>query len=416
MQGTAVLQFNPPKTTSYSFLFTEWTGKKKNGQVINPAFKFEDRKRLTSSMLLMLADIREGSFGHDRPKLMKHKYFCNKFHLCKKTVQKNLDVLEKLGLIETCGRSRYKVVPENLSNGYILIEDYFFGEEWAIGDISKRLTYTSIIVLEYICSMYLFYKKKDKPFVRSFTKLAAGLNFAPSTISDTIKELDAAGLIKRYKATPVAGYTDNIEDTDYIIDYSIEGVGDGYSLTAFVPDAKLLMFRQQLEEDAAAKALAAASAPTSVPEEPSEPKQWPQKEKKQRLRKLSQNKRRLYIGQVFKFINEDRQNAEWKAEYTLQCLEEDAEYARINKELRPFGHDIAFAEIEGDIEKLQRLQARSQELQSALKRRRQELGISDADIKPQYRCRICNDTGEEPNTGHYCKCVHKRLADLGYKL
>lgn len=423
MQGAATAQFNIPLTTSYSFLFTEWTGKKKDGQVINPSFAFEDRKRLSSSMLLMLADIREGSAGRARPKLMKHQYFMDKFGLCKKTVMKNLAELEDRGLIEKCGRSRYRVIVNNLSKSYILIEDFYFGQKWQIGEVAKRLTFSAVIAIEYIISMYLFMKEQGKPFVRSQKKLAAGLNFAPSTMGDALKELVDAKLLKRYKATPVGGYTDNIEDTEYIIDYTEEGVGDGYSLTAFKPDDRLLAFRQQLEEGFKRKL--EGELPPEQPdvgafEAPKRQERSQKKGKKEKLRKLSQSKRKTILPEIYRLLRERKQRAEYRADRLQDTVFDDPTCREIYRKLNGLTLPIARASIDGNVEEEKRLTAMQAELQKdldvAVARRLKELGKTIDDLQPQYTCRLCNDTGADPKTGKPCRCVSAELAKIGYKL
>ncbi len=98
-----------------------------------------------------------------------------------------------------------------------------------------------------------------------------------------------------------------------------------------------------------------------------------------------------------------REKAEDRAEYYRKRAESDAQYADCEEKIKSTEIELAKAEVlGGDVEGLgAALSKLRKERSSALKR----LRITESMLVPQYRCKICNDTGFDKD-GNVCKCYH----------
>lgn len=406
MQNSAALQLNIPSYANTTRFYIEWTGKKdaETGVAQNPAFEVTTEGKLTSTMLGMLSEIHTGSSGYKKPKKMKYKYFQTKLGLSKDTVYKNLKELKRRGLIKNVGRSRYCVVPDTLKTNYIIIDDFLYITDWKVKETIRRLTFNAIFVLEYIISMHKYCKEHlGKPFIASQTKIAKGLNFAPSTVADAITVLKDAGLITRHKATPEDGYEDTLADTKFYVNEEEDGAGDGYSLSAYIPNPKLLEVKHP---EGRAAAPAAKQQSTSTSETSAQP----------RLKTVKKHDKAILAdaNNHFDKLHTIAVNLALNAEETA---ERDAEYKKLNSELL----DLTFQEV--GIKKRQIPEAlipvRKAELEKKRSKRLRELGIGKyqaPDFKPIYHCQLCEDTGRRVDTGQLCKCYHQYLKSKGYKL
>ena len=98
-----------------------------------------------------------------------------------------------------------------------------------------------------------------------------------------------------------------------------------------------------------------------------------------------------------------RNAAEQRADAARNVAEADPAYSRAHREIRGLEPKIAFAEVRGDAATVRELTARRRSLMVSQARALARLGLTAADLTPQYRCKKCGDTGYLPN-GHMCNC------------
>ena len=97
-----------------------------------------------------------------------------------------------------------------------------------------------------------------------------------------------------------------------------------------------------------------------------------------------------------------REAAESRAESYLRRIMQDAAYAHAERRGRKLDIEIAKAELYSPAD-VARLRREAAELQAQKAARMQALGVSADDLKPQYICPLCRDTGYLPG-GRPCGC------------
>lgn len=101
-----------------------------------------------------------------------------------------------------------------------------------------------------------------------------------------------------------------------------------------------------------------------------------------------------------------REQAEARADRYLGVLKRDAEYTTNEKALKSLEIAVAKAELYNPAE-LAELKRREITLQTQRRLILSRLGVSEKDITPAYRCKLCDDTGFDKNTGRSCSCYPK---------
>ena len=84
--------------------------------------------------------------------------------------------------------------------------------------------------------------------------------------------------------------------------------------------------------------------------------------------------------------------------------ERDADYARVRRELAGLDPQIARAEVNGDQEGAAGLILRRKSLMVTRARILARLGLSEQDLRPQWHCPVCEDTGFRRSDGKMCTC------------
>lgn len=106
----------------------------------------------------------------------------------------------------------------------------------------------------------------------------------------------------------------------------------------------------------------------------------------------------------------ERAEAHEKAEFILIKAEKNAEFKNAENGLKALYGRLAFAEVSGDDALLFSLNAEKELLlkkrESALK----SLNMTENDFLPQYKCKICGDTGFI--SAEACLCYKRRLSEI----
>ncbi len=84
--------------------------------------------------------------------------------------------------------------------------------------------------------------------------------------------------------------------------------------------------------------------------------------------------------------------------------EHDADYARVRRELAGLDPQIARAEVNDDRESAAGLILRRKSLMVTRARILARLGLSEQDLRPQWHCPVCEDTGFRLSDGKMCTC------------
>ena len=105
-----------------------------------------------------------------------------------------------------------------------------------------------------------------------------------------------------------------------------------------------------------------------------------------------------------------RHIAEDRAEKAQSIALADDVYGSISKQLNELAISLAFAEVSSPNE-ADGISERIKKLEADGDKRLKELCIDKADFKPQYSCKICNDTGYDRN-GSPCSCMKKFISTL----
>ncbi|MGN0814198.1 MAG: DnaD domain protein [Candidatus Coproplasma sp.] len=100
-----------------------------------------------------------------------------------------------------------------------------------------------------------------------------------------------------------------------------------------------------------------------------------------------------------------RAAAKQRAEKALAKAMADEIYGDIKRQLSSLSIQLAFAEI-NDEKSAAVISERISDLETRGDQRLKELGINKEQFKPQYRCKICNDTGYD-SEGRQCECLKR---------
>ena len=103
-----------------------------------------------------------------------------------------------------------------------------------------------------------------------------------------------------------------------------------------------------------------------------------------------------------------REKAEDRAEHFCKLARSDAQFKENEEAVRTADLALAKAEAAGKDAAAER--ERLQALRSARAEILAQLGITEEMLVPQYRCKICNDTGFDAD-GNICECYKKFVED-----
>jgi hypothetical protein len=110
---------------------------------------------------------------------------------------------------------------------------------------------------------------------------------------------------------------------------------------------------------------------------------------------------------IERHYSELRRTAEEKAEKVERTALADVTYAELRKKINTLSIQLAFAEIR-DKSLADKLTVEIAGLEKQSDLRLTTLGIDKEELKPQYACKICGDTGYDKD-GKQCTCLKKFL-------
>lgn len=111
---------------------------------------------------------------------------------------------------------------------------------------------------------------------------------------------------------------------------------------------------------------------------------------------------------IMKELETQRTNAINDCEMNKFKAHSNAKYKNLANNLSRIIIDIAKTKIKGEETTL--LEKEKREVESSIDECLKEIGLTSNDLKPNFNCKICNDTGTLPN-GEYCQCFNKLLSD-----
>ena len=104
-------------------------------------------------------------------------------------------------------------------------------------------------------------------------------------------------------------------------------------------------------------------------------------------------------------INLDKQKAEHSSEVNLNKALQDKEFKSLYLKLKTLNFDIAKKEFEK--QNVNSMKKEYKEVYAKAIKRLKDLGMTFDDFKPDYKCKLCKDTGFID--GKYCKCFYTRM-------
>lgn len=374
MRETARTQLNNviPEATEYKLLPLQFLGKRKEGE-FNP-FTRENGKALPRADIAVLSLVWTAKFFGKNVKL-SNADIARKCGLSKRAVEQSLERLkEKWRVLEEPKDNVYKIIPKVKNKRYIVLENYLHKAKFNIASVNKKLTKTAQIILERIISfykeyyideetgerIYINYNFKSQKIINYFCgsekSIAKYLNLPVSTVSDGISELIHAKLTYRNKRLK---YKDENGATRYKITQE-RGV-TGNTLSLFSVPSKLLLVEQRSTYEAQEPEFIEGIEEIEVSE-----------------------------AEIQAKYADMRAEAKAKAEAARNRAFED-------KEMRDLQAELMSASNSSDIDRIQpRYSARLA-----------VLGLSEEELSPQYSCVLCEDTGQNLDTGQRCLCRRK---------
>ncbi len=109
-----------------------------------------------------------------------------------------------------------------------------------------------------------------------------------------------------------------------------------------------------------------------------------------------------------------RHKAEAAAESELAVALADEKYGKLHKEINDLSMQLAFAEVR-EPEKAEEIGKKIDSLNLLADDRLKQLKIDKSAFTPRYKCKICNDTGYDPD-GKPCVCLEKFIASYNSKI
>lgn len=107
-----------------------------------------------------------------------------------------------------------------------------------------------------------------------------------------------------------------------------------------------------------------------------------------------------------KFYAQRRNAAQAKADKMMERAMHDNDFKQAAHRISWMQAELARAEVNGDKDKLRELTRQQAILQSIITDSLKALGLTEKDLKPQWYCKKCSDTGYLPN-GTACDCYKK---------
>lgn len=322
-------------------------------------------RKLAPSELLIFGAVY--SFSDDEGTArcnMSYSRFEDKLRLSRGTVGRGIKALKQAGKIEQDKSRRscasYKCVNRPQGRGAVSVDYFLFATQFTVkGEAEPRyLTSAELLVL---CHIKTHCGHKGE-FVGSVDSIAKTLGLASSTVDKSLNTLMRADLIYR----PVRGL-------------------NGRKRSKYTVNQKLLKRTEKAHR-----------------------KQAETTERAEPAGKLTEAERAHEARTEFERYYAERQRiARARADQFKDRLNADDTYSRIEREIREKEPKQSRAEV-FNLPEADELARRLKRLRAERAKRMAELCITEADLKPNYKCSKCEDTGYRKKDGRMCDCYPKR--------
>lgn len=330
---------------------------------IRTPYSYFKRHRRRSEIMILSAVFSFSDAGNARCNY-SYRQFEEKLNLSHGSVARAIKALKESGEIsqDKSRRSRtaYNDAKRTKENGFVKIELYLYHTLFNIRGEKEAclLTNAEIDVLCFI-KTHCSNQRGDGTFLGSVRGIARTLNLSKTTVQDAIDTLLHAGLIYR----PARGV-------------------NGHERSLYTVNEKLLRRTERNYKRA------------TEPKKPSRKALSPeQKKEEERIERE-------------RYYTELRRRAQNRVYFFEDQLDKDDTYKEITSKWKGKDIEIARAEVY-NLPELEELRKEKRRLGAQRARRMAELDISESDLKPQWRCRRCNDEGFLPN-GKLCDCYPGR--------
>lgn len=382
MAATATKQLNIsfPEATEYTLCSLSFLGKRKYKNEYNP-FTEPDGSALPRNLIKILSCVWTITKNFGKNARITKAHIRKKCGLSKGGVYSGINKLIELNLIEETKPCVYKIIPKVNASNYFVLDNYLHFKEFNISGKFKKLTSSAVMVLEHIKSFYLWneedpetgkliyinYDFRDRKPINYFNGseeiLAKQLNLPKSTVADAINELIHAKVLYRNKRLRYKDENDNVK---YAI-VNKRGV-TGNTSSLFVVPYEVLAVKQTSTYQPQEVVFDYDIAKTEV--------------------KVTEAE----IEEIYAAI---RAEAEEKAQKVRELVNADKEFCEAKGEVM---NATSITELEIATPKYLR--------------RLSELGISEDDLNPKYQCSLCNDTGQNLDTGQRCLCRERVIKTI----
>ena len=381
MSGTAARQLNIsnlPEATEYTLCSLAFLGKRKDGEY-NP-FTRPDGSALPRSMVKILSCIWTAKKNFGKNAEIRKADFSRKCGLSGGAISAGLEYLTTVNkLIEETKPNVYNIIPKVNGQHYFVYDNYLHSKKFDVTGKVKKLSQSAVTVLDYIKAFYMQtetdaetgelkyknYNFKSREIINYFEgsekSIAKHLNLPKSTVSDALNELIAAGLLYRNKRLR---YKDEAGHVYHKIVHK-KGV-TGNTLSLFAVPYELLAVKQK----------STYKPQEIIFEYDAEEKEVTEEEIQSAYAKL-------------------REEAEAKARNAREIVNSDKEFCEIRSEQMNAGSRVEFERV----------------LPRYFKRLA-ELGLTEEELNPRYNCTLCDDTGQNLDTGQRCLCRERIIKTI----
>lgn len=330
-----------------------------------PLGLLQKSRGLTKSTVFVLSDVFSFT-GEELTCMRTYKSFQNGCGVSRSTVSRALRRGKDSKFIATDKEKGYIFIDGSITGELFLkIEKWVHTEEFQIRKVRRRLTKSERLVYARIFTSCNNEKRTTKYCVYSNSELAVELSLSEKTVQRAIWTLLRAGLIYRPQQD--------------------KGV-NGYIKSTYTLNNKLIRELRK-KTDKNSKTEPSEAVQTSKPAE-------------YKSRTEDGRERRAAIERIYA---QRRHKAEQAADDNLARARRYKPFIEAEKTLNRLSVDIAFAELR-EPEKVLKLNIDMQRARRERNAAMRALGLTEEDLKPQYACRLCNDTGFKLSNGRVCKC------------
>ncbi len=316
-----------------------------------------------SGLIFALSDSKKNP---DAMCKMSYSTFENKLNLSRGTIARGIGALKKSGRIvqdkshKTC--ASYRLAEKVTEKGFIKIETDLFQVKFNVrGEANPRYLTDSEIQVLCLIKTHVLNEKGAGVFVGSVRRICETLNLNKNTVQKSIMTLLRANLIYREKGV------------------------NGNELSEFKINRRIF---RKLEKGRSNQENAQEGRATG--------RNLTEAERAADAR----TERERYYSERRKIVL-DRVEA-----FKARAMQDETFHA-IAMDLNTLPKKMGEAEAFGRYAELRELQKKERYLKAQKAKRLALIGLTEADLEPQYICRKCEDTGFEIQSGRACSCYPK---------